>query len=86
AVLSSWALDDAYEDAAEVAGSESNKCQASSLVENGIWLSAFGQMAMAIIAALFLAFLILVMADLTQTLLDTATNTGVMADATQSRP
>lgn len=82
-MLSAWAVDDAYDEASEFAGAESNKCRSASLLVSGIWLSAFGQMAIFLIASLFLAFIILVMADLTQTLLDTATNTGVTADASR---
>jgi hypothetical protein len=81
-VLNSWAIDDAFDECSELVGSESNSCQAASLILNGIWLAAFAQMAVCLVASVFLAFLILVMADLTQTLLDTATNTGVMAGAT----
>jgi hypothetical protein len=79
AMLNSWAIDEVFDESSELAGVESNKCQSASLIVSGIWLAAVAQMVTALIASVFLAFLILVMADLTQTLLDTATNTGVMA-------
>ena len=82
-MLTSWALDEAFDEASEFAGAEANKCTAASLIVKGIWLSAMGQMALAAVAAALVAFLILVMADLTQTFLDTATNTAVLAQASK---
>jgi hypothetical protein len=79
AVLSSWALDDAFDQTQTLLTSEQNKCRSATLAVTGIWLSAFGVIAAGAIASVFIAFLILVMADLTQTLLDTATNTGLIA-------
>lgn len=79
AVLSWWDLDDAVDQASELASEEANKCRAATLVVRGIWLAAWGQIAMTFTAAVFLAFLILVLADFTQALLDTATNTGITA-------
>ena len=79
AVLSSWALDGAFDRVSELSLSEQNKCRSATLTTKGIWLSAFGQIGTGAVATAFVAFLILVMADLTQTLLDTATNTGTMA-------
>jgi hypothetical protein len=84
AVLTSWALDDAFDRSSELALSEQNKCRSATLAVKGIWLSTFGLIGTGAVAAAFVAFLILVMADLTQTLLDTATNTGVIAE--NSRP
>lgn len=84
AIVSSWEFDEAFSRASEAASLESGKCRISSLIVKGIWLSFFGQIGLAILATLLVAFLILVFADLTQTLLDTATNTGITADA-QSR-
>jgi hypothetical protein len=80
AILSSWALDDAFDEIRDLSASERNKCRSATLAVTRIWLTAFGMMAAGVIAMAFVAFLILVMADLTQTLLDTATNTGVIAE------
>ncbi len=79
AVLSSWALDLEYEETMDLASRESNQCRVSNIAEKGVWLTTFGQVASAVVAAAFVAFLVLVMADLMQTLLDTATNTGLLA-------
>jgi len=79
AVLSSWALDDAFDQTRPLLTSERDKCRSATLAVTRIWLGTFGLIASGVIASLFIAFLILVMADLTQTLLDTATNTGLIA-------
>ena len=79
AILSSWALDDAFDRTQSLVASERGKCRSATLAVERIWFSAVGMMAAGVIVMAFVAFLILVMADLTQTLLDTATNTGVMA-------
>lgn len=84
-ILSSWALDDAFEQAADNASVERDKCRVAALARKGIWLSALSKIASGLLAAALASFLILVFADLVQTLLDTATNTGVIADATTSR-
>jgi hypothetical protein len=81
AILSSWALDDAFDEIQELSAPERNKCRSATLAVTRIWLNAFGVMALGIVAMAFVAFLILVMADLTQTLLDTATNTGLIAES-----
>lgn len=86
AILSSWTLDEEYEQTAELASTEQYKCRAAMLAVKGIWLSTMGQIAGAIVGAAFIAFLVLVLADLTQTLLDTASNTGVIAEASGGRP
>jgi hypothetical protein len=78
-VLSSWALDDAFDQMQTLLTSERDKCRSATLAVTRIWLRAFGLIAAGGIASVFIAFLILVMADLTQTLLDTATNTGFIA-------
>jgi hypothetical protein len=82
-LLSLWALDEALDEATALASDEANKCQAATLAVRGIWLAAWGQIAMVFATAAFLAFLILVLADFTQALLDTATNTGITASRSQ---
>lgn len=81
AILSSWHLDEVFARTSEAVSIESAKCRLASLSVKGIWLSFFGQAGLAFLAAALVAFLILVFADLTQTLLDTATNTGITAEA-----
>jgi len=85
-ILSSWALDDAFDTTQGLVASERDKCRSATLAVERIWFSAVGMMAAGVIAMAFVAFLILVMADLTQTLLDTATNTGVMVGRSSDPP
>ena len=80
AVFSPWALDDAFDAVQNLSASERNKCRSATLAITGIWLTAFAWMAAGVVGMAFVAFLILVTTDLTQTLLDTATNTGVIAE------
>lgn len=84
ALTNSWALDDAFDEAVSVAKTEKQLCHVASLEQERIWLSAAGQIGTSLLAAVLLAFLILVFADLTQTLLDTATNTGMIAGAAKT--
>ena len=70
-VLSSWSLDEVLGQASETAAVERGGCRVASLTVKGIWLGGLGQIGLALVGALFIAFLILVFADLTQTLLDT---------------
>ncbi|HEY2801967.1 MAG TPA: hypothetical protein VGI85_15360, partial [Chthoniobacterales bacterium] len=81
AISSSWEFDEAFTQVSETASLESGKCRIASLAVKGIWLSFFGQIGLAVLATVLVAFLVLVFADLTQTLLDTATNTGLTAEA-----
>ena len=81
ALLTSWKLDDAFDQAADLASVEREKCRVATLTQKGIWLSAGSKMLPGVFAALLVTFLILVSADLVRTLLDTAANTGTVADA-----
>lgn len=83
--LTTWTLDAAYAQASDLANGEQARCRLATLTVKGIWVAAFGQLGVALLATIFGAFLILVLADFMQTLLDTATNTGVMASATDPR-
>lgn len=85
-LLSAWTLDTAYMQASALAAEEGGRCRLATLTVKGIWVAAFGQLGLALLVAIFVAFLVLVLADFMQTLLDTATNTGVMAQATRPRP
>jgi hypothetical protein len=62
---------------------EKQRCHVASFEQEGIWLTAAGQIAGGLLAAVLVGFLILVFADLTKTLLDTATHTGVIAENTK---
>lgn len=79
AVLSSWALDNAFVQTQSLLRPGQDKCRSATLAVRRVWLNGFSLIAAGAIASVFIAFLILVMADLTQTLLDTATNTGLIA-------
>ncbi len=80
-LLTSWTLDDAFEQADDLNLVERDKCRVATLAQKGIWLSAVSRIVIGLIAAVLASFLILVCADLVQTLLETATNTGVLAEA-----
>ena len=81
ALLSSWKLDDALDQATELTSAEREKCRVATLAQKGIWLSAGSKMLPGLLAAVLLSFLILVFADLVRTFLDTAAHTGTVADA-----
>ena len=85
-MLTSWTVDGAYSQSAALAAEERGRCRLATLTVKGIWLAAFGQLGAALLVAVFAAFLVLVLADFMQTLLDTATNTGVVADSVKSQP
>jgi hypothetical protein len=80
-LLTSWTLDDTFEQAVDLNSVERDKCRVSTLAQKGIWLSGASRILTGLLAAVLGSFLILVCADLVQTLLDNATNTGVVADA-----
>lgn len=80
AVLSSWTLDEALEQTVRIVDVEADRRRVSDLQVGGIWLSASAQIALVVLGSVVSAFLVLVMADLTQSLLDTAKNTRVIAD------
>jgi hypothetical protein len=80
-LLTSWILDDTFEQAIDVTSVEREKCRVSTLAQKGIWLSAVSRIGTGLLAAVLGSFLILVCADLVQTLLDNATHSGVVADA-----
>jgi hypothetical protein len=80
-LLTSWTLDETFEQAADLASVERDKCRVATLAQKEIWLSAISRIVIGWLAAVLVSFLTLVCADLVQTRLDTASNTGVMADA-----
>jgi hypothetical protein len=79
--LTSWTLDDTFEQAADLNSVERDKCRVSTLAQKGIWLSAVSRITTGLLAAVLGSFVILVCADLVRTLLDTADHTYVVADA-----
>jgi hypothetical protein len=80
-LLTSWTLDETFEQAADLTSVERDKCRVATLAQKEIWLSAISRIVIGWLAAMLVSFLTLVCADLVQTRLDTASNTGVMADA-----
>jgi hypothetical protein len=80
-LLSSWTLDETFEQAAEITSVEREKCRVAALAQKGIWLSAVSRVITGLLAAVLVSSVILVCADLVRTLLDTAAHTGVLADA-----
>jgi hypothetical protein len=79
--LTSWRLDEAFEQTADLKGVEREKCRVATLAHKGIWLSAISRILVALLVAVLGSFVILVSADLVKTFLDTASHTGVVADA-----
>lgn len=80
-LLTSWTLDDSFEQATEINAAERDKCRVSSLAQKGIWLSTTSRILIGLFAAILVSFLILIWSDVVQTLLTTAANTSVVADA-----
>ena len=66
--------------AIDKAATEADHQRVAALAVQRVWVRATGHIMLILVAACFAAFLVLVMADLTQTLLDTATNTRIMAE------
>ena len=79
--LSPWTLDDAFEQASDLAAVERDKCRVADLAQKGIWLSTVSRILIGLLAAALASLVILVCADLVKTFLDTASHTGVVADA-----
>jgi hypothetical protein len=79
--LTSWTIDDAFDQASELTVVEREKCRVAILAQKGIWLSTISRILVALLAAVLASFVILVSADLVKTFLDTASHTGVVADA-----
>ncbi|HEY6071018.1 MAG TPA: hypothetical protein VIU85_06565 [Chthoniobacterales bacterium] len=80
-LLTSWTLDDAFSQATNLVSAERDKFRTATLAEKGIWLSATAPIVIGLLVTGLAALLILVFADLVQTQLDTATNSGTVADA-----
>jgi hypothetical protein len=80
-LLTSWTLDDSVEQTAKLNVSERERYRIATLAEQGIWLSAWSRIVIALLATGLVSLFILVFADLVRTQLDTATNSGTVADA-----
>ena len=85
AATDSWALDDAIDQAATVLSAESEKCRKAELDQRQVWIGWLIQVISVAAAAAAVAFIILVGADVTQTLLDTAINTREMVQKLNGR-
>ena len=80
-LLTSWTLDDTFEQVADLDSAERDKYRAAILAQKSIWLSATSRIIIGLFATGFVSLLIVVFADLVQTQLDTATSSGTVADA-----
>lgn len=83
-LLSSWILDDAFEQAVNLNLAEQEKYRAAMVAQTGIWLSAASRILIGLLAAGLASLMIVVLADLVQTQLDTATSSSSVADAVNS--
>jgi hypothetical protein len=80
-VLSSWALDEAYEKALEAFSGERDRCVQAELQAKRVWRAGIADIVRALIASLAIAFVLMVTADITKAVLDNAENTAVIAAA-----
>jgi hypothetical protein len=80
-LLTSWTLDDTFEQIANLDSAERDKYRAAILAQKSIWLSATSRIVIGLLATGLVSLLIVVFADLVQTQLDTATSSGTVADA-----
>lgn len=80
-LLTSWTLDDVFEQAATLDSAERDKYRAAILAQKSIWLSAISRIVIGLLATGLVSLLIVVFADLVQTQLDTATSSVTVADA-----
>ncbi len=80
-LLTSWTLDDTFEQVANLGSAERDKYRAAILAQKSVWLSAASRIVVGLLATGLVSLLIVVFADLVQTQLDTATSSGTVADA-----
>ncbi|HYS96486.1 MAG TPA: hypothetical protein VEL08_08170 [Chthoniobacterales bacterium] len=80
-LLTSWTLDDAFEQVANLGSAERDKYRAAILAQRSVWLSAASRIVVGLLAAGLVSLLIVVFGDLVQTQLDTATSSATVADA-----
>jgi len=80
-ILTSWVLDDAFEQAVNLNFAEQEKYRAATVAQKEIWLSTTLRILVGLLATGLASLAIVVVADLVQTQLDTATNSSTVADA-----
>ena len=80
-LLTSWTLDDRFEQVANLGSAERDKYRAAILAQKSVWLSAASRIVIGLLATGLVSLLIVVFADLVRTQLDTATSSGTVADA-----
>ena len=80
-LLTSWTLDDRFEQVANLGSAERDKYRAAILAQINIWLSAASRIVIGLLATGLVSLLIVVFGDLVQTQLDTATSSATVADA-----
>ena len=80
-LLTSWTLDDTFEQVANLGSAERGKYRAAILAQKSVWLSAASRIVVGLLATGLVSLLIVVFGDLVQTQLDTATSSGTVADA-----
>ena len=80
-LLTSWTLDDTFEQVANLDSAERDKYRAAILAQKSVWLSAASRIVIGLLATGLVSLLIVVFADLVRTQLDTATSTGTVANA-----
>jgi hypothetical protein len=81
AMTSAWTLDEKYEEALDAYSTESDKCKSAERQVRGIWRESAFAITKTIIASVCVAFGLMVLADLTKAILDTAASTGVVGAA-----
>jgi hypothetical protein len=84
AMLRDWSVDHALAQTITAVESENTRCIEASRSLQRLWLTVFTNIAIIIVCTAVTSFLILVLADLTQAFLDTASNTAVVALAYQN--
>ena len=80
-LLTSWTLDDTFEQVANLGSAERDKYRAAILAQKSVWLSAASRIVVGLLATGLVSLLIVVFGDLVQTQLDTATSSRTVADA-----
>ena len=80
-LLTSWTLDDTFEQVANLDSAERDKYRAAILAQKSVWLSAASRIVIGLLATGLVSLLIVVFADLVRTQLDTAASTGTVANA-----
>ena len=83
-MLTSWILDDAFEQAVTLNSAEQEKYGAATVAQKGIWLSTTWRILIGLLATGLASLMIVVFGDLVQTQLDTATNSSTVAEVINS--